>query len=76
MNVIDAAELRRDLLGAVLVDHVAVGHLDRGRVHEVDLVLALARFALRELDGHARAVDRRCGSSRIRYSSRVVWRMW
>ena len=29
MNVIDAAELRRDLLRAVLVDHVAVGHLDR-----------------------------------------------
>ena len=33
--------LRRDLLGGELVDHVAVGHLERAGVAQVDLVLAL-----------------------------------
>ena len=52
MNEIERPFERGDLLGGVLVHGVAVGHLDGRRVVEVDLVLALARLALRELDRH------------------------
>ncbi len=52
----------RDLLRAVLVDGVTVGHLHRVGVLEVDLVLAAARFSLRELDGDPRRRRCRCGS--------------
>ena len=44
------AVLVGDLLDRVLEDEVDVGHLDRGLVREVDLVLALAGLALGELD--------------------------
>ena len=44
--------LERDLLGAVLVDDVVVGHRHRVRVAEVDLLLAGPRLALRGLDPH------------------------
>ena len=47
----------RDLLGGVLVDGVAVGHLRGGGVEQVDLVLALAGLALGELHRHARALQ-------------------
>ena len=46
-----------DLFGPVLVDHVAVGHLERVGVPEVDLVLAEARLTLRELHRDAGVVD-------------------
>ena len=41
----------RDLLGPVLVERRAVGHLERLGVAEVDLLLASAPLALRALDG-------------------------
>ena len=44
---------RGDLLGAVLVDDVAVCHLDGGGEAQVDLVLAGAPLALAALDGDA-----------------------
>ena len=47
------ALLPRDFLHPVLVEHVAVGHLEGGRVAEVDLLLSLAPLALGELHGHA-----------------------
>ena len=47
-----AAVLERDLLGAVLVDDVVVGHRHRVRVAEVDLLLAGPGLALRGLDAH------------------------
>ena len=46
------ALLRRDLLGAVLVDRVVVRGAERGAVEEVDLVLAEVALALRVLDRH------------------------
>ena len=46
-----------DLLGRVLVDRVAIGHLERLGVLEVDLVLSEARLALRELHRDTRVVD-------------------
>ena len=46
----------RDLLRAVLVDDVVVGHRQRVGVAEVDLLLAGPRLALRGLDADARAV--------------------
>ena len=46
----------RDLLRAVLVDDVVVGHRQRVVVAEVDLLLARPRLALRALDAHARRV--------------------
>ena len=45
----------RDLLGAVAVDDVVVGHPQRLLVAEVDLVLAEVALALGVLDEHARA---------------------
>ena len=45
----------RDLLGAVAVDDVVVGHAQRLLVAEVDLVLAEVALALGVLDEHARA---------------------
>ena len=42
----------RQLLGAVLVDDVVVGHRQRVGVAEVDLVLSRPRLALRGLDLH------------------------
>ena len=45
-----------DLLGAVLVDHVAVGHLQRLGVDQVDLLLARPPFALGDLDRDAGGV--------------------
>ena len=51
MNVSERPLSAGDLLRAVLVDHVAVGHLQRVGVAEVDLVLAVPGLALRELDG-------------------------
>ena len=45
-----AAVQERDLLGAVLVDHVVVGHRQGVREPEVDLLLARPRLALRGLD--------------------------
>src|SRR5262249_31785621 len=48
----DRAAVRvRDLLGAVLVDDVIVGHAQRIGVPEVDLVLARPGLPLRALDG-------------------------
>src|SRR5207248_8904640 len=47
---------KRDLLDAVLVDRVAVRRGDRVRVTRVDLVLAIPRLALRELDRDAGAL--------------------
>ena len=47
-----AALLSRDLLGAVLVDHVVVGDRQGLAVVEVDLVLAEVALALRVLDRH------------------------
>ena len=64
-----------DLLGAVLVDDVAVGHLDGGGVAQVDLVLAGAPLALAALDGDAGGVHP-LRIWRISHSSLVVWRMW
>src|SRR6266542_2756142 len=52
------ARERRDLLGAVLVDDVPVRHLERVGVLQVDLVLAPARLALRELDRDRGGVHR------------------
>ena len=49
-----AAVQVRDLLGAVLVDHVVVGHPQRVGVAEVDLLLPRPRLALRALDRDAR----------------------
>ena len=46
----------RDLLGAVLVDDVVVGHRQRVVVAEVDLLLPGPRLALRGLDADAGAV--------------------
>src|SRR5919106_190489 len=46
----------RDLLRAVLVDDVVVGHRERVRVAEVDLLLAGPRLALRGLHADARAL--------------------
>ena len=43
-----------DFLDAVLVEHVAVGHLEGLGITEVDLLLPSSPLALRELDGHAR----------------------
>src|SRR5215471_10304176 len=42
-----------DLLDPVLVEHVAVGHLERFRVPEIDLLLAPSPLALREFHRHA-----------------------
>ncbi len=50
------SELAGDLLGAVLVDDVAIGHLERVGVAQVDLVLARTGFPFRELDRDARVV--------------------
>ncbi len=52
------ALLRRDLLGAGLVDHVVVGGGERLVVAEVDLVLAEVALALRVLHSHAGAGHR------------------
>src|SRR5206468_8536778 len=41
-----------DLLGPVLVEGRAVGHLERVGVAEIDLLLAAPPFALRRLDRH------------------------
>ena len=56
MNVIEQPFSVRDLLRAVLVDDVVVGHRQRVGEAEVDLVLARPRLALRGLDLDARAV--------------------
>ena len=58
-----AALLMRDLLGAVLVDHVIVGDPQRVREAEVDLVLPRPRLPLRALDPHAGLLHLRCGSA-------------
>src|SRR5439155_26336348 len=50
-----AAVLVRDLLGAVLVDHMVVGHGHGVDVAEVDLVLPGPRLALRALNGYPRS---------------------
>ena len=52
MNVIEQPLQERDLLGAVLVDDVVVGHRQRVGEAEVDLLLARPRLALRRLDAH------------------------
>ena len=52
MNVTELALLPGDLLDAVLVEHVAVGHLEGLGIAEVDLLLSPAPLALGELDGH------------------------
>ncbi len=52
------ALLGGDLLGAVLVDRVLVGGLQRGAVGEVDLVLAEVALALGVLHAQARAGHR------------------
>ena len=44
----------RDLLGPVLEDHAPVGRLEDVVVADVDLVLAVGRLALAELDGDVR----------------------
>ncbi len=49
-----AALLPGDLLHPVLVEHVAVGHLERVGVAEVDLLLPPPPLALGELHRHAR----------------------
>ena len=49
MKVIEQPFCVRDLLRAVLEDHVVVGHRDRVRVEEVDLLLAGPGLALRAL---------------------------
>src|SRR5438093_9463201 len=46
-----------DLLGGLLVEDVAVGHLERVGVTDVDLVLAGTPLALGELDRHARGLE-------------------
>jgi hypothetical protein len=46
----------RDLLHALLEDHVPVRHLDRLGVGEVDLVLAAAPFALARFHRHPRGI--------------------
>ena len=51
-----AASQRRDLLDAVLVDHVPVRHLERVGEPQVDLVLAPAELTFRELDRYPRVV--------------------
>jgi hypothetical protein len=56
MNVIEQPVEVGDLLRAVLVDHVVVGHRERVGEAEVDLVLARPRLALRRLHLDARAV--------------------
>src|SRR6266478_7167375 len=53
-----AALLPRDLLDAVLVEHVAIGHLERLGVAEVDLLLPPPPLTLRELHRHARRFHR------------------
>src|SRR5438552_3098413 len=53
-----AAPLPRDLLDAVLVEHVAIGHLERLGVAEVDLLLPPPPLTLRELHRHARRFHR------------------
>ena len=69
-----AAFLHRDLLGAVLVDRVLVGHVDGRRVLEIDLVLSRPPLALRALDGDARGFHL-IADLADDGSSRVPWRM-
>ena len=75
MKVSDRPLLVGDLLGRVLVDGVAVGHLERLGVEQVDLVLALAGLALGELDGHARGLH---AVADVADDVLIpgVWRMW
>ena len=53
MNVTRQPVLLGDFLQALLVDHVAVGHLQRLGVADVQLVLAEAPLAFRVLDRDA-----------------------
>ena len=66
------AFLRRDLLGAELVDRVVVACADRGPVTEVDLVLAEVALALRALHVHARAFHRHPDAPDQRLDARGV----
>jgi len=52
-----------DLLGGVLVDRVAVGHLQRVGVTQPDLLLARPPLALRRLDGNAGALHMRANGA-------------
>ncbi len=57
MKLTDATVEVSDLLRRRLVDAVAVGHLDRGGVVEVHLVLAATGLTLGELHRHARGLQ-------------------
>jgi hypothetical protein len=51
-------ERRGDLFGGVLVDVIAIGHLECGGVRQIDLVLASAGLTLGEFNGNSRTFER------------------
>ena len=64
-----------DFLQALLEDDVAVGHLQRVGVADVQLVLPESPFAFRALDRHA-GVLQMAAHRGVKPSVRVPWRMW
>src|SRR5438034_6727546 len=65
----------RDLLRTVLVESRAVGHLERLRVAEVDLLLAAPPLSLRRLDRNVGAFRSEEHTSELQSHSDLVCRL-